>query len=229
MRKSLLIYTSTCVHVSDSTSTTEYTYKFEKVNDRRGQPIPGLWVRNGRYYFQTQLRGEKSRGKIPLKTGKDVAVVNVKEARTAIEALKKSFEEGACRSKKCPGFREYVVHYQARVKKTESKVEKTQEGEASALKPWIKLLGGTPLDHINKKHINDYVPKRKASEKEGGDEVANRSVNYGVIVLGSVLKLAVQEELLNRRITDDGEPLSYSSHRNRTDEKRQKFDLSQSN
>lgn len=180
-------------------------YKFEKVNDRRGQPILGLWRRNNRFYFQTQLRGEKSPRKIPLKTENKVPVADVKEAQAAVETIRQGLRSGMFISKKCPSFEEYAKHYQKWVTQMEAKSDRTMEGERPLLKQWTLLLGSTPLDHITRQHLNAFAMKRKA------DGTGNRYINLGMIVLGSVLKLAISEGFLTRRVTDDWEALPYAA------------------
>ena len=59
-------------------------WKFHKVLDTRGKPVPNLWQRNGRYYAQLTLReeGKVKNTKLPLKA------TTLSEAKSELEDLR---------------------------------------------------------------------------------------------------------------------------------------------
>lgn len=187
--------------------TSTNTVKFEKVNDRRGNPVLGLWRRGTRFYFQTQIRGENSPRRIPLKDEKGIAVVDLKGAQAAIEVLRVGLEAGTVVTKKCPGFSKYADHYLEWVKQVQAKTNRTLATESSALKGWKAFLRDTPLNHISKSHINAYA----ADRKKNNAGLSNRTINVDVNALASVLKLAVNEEYITRNVAKDWERLPYQA------------------
>ena len=182
------------------------TYAFEKVNDRRGQPVLGLWNRNGRFYFQTKLPGDKSPRKVALRDDKDQPVQNLKEAQQAIEKFKQNTAEGVVPTKlRAPNFEEHVAHYLATLRATHKKTEITLKGEEYILGGWADFLGNIPLTHITLRHLNDYALERKE------DEISNRTINLGIIALHSCLSLAVEMGVLRRAVTADWKCLPYKA------------------
>ena len=49
--------------------------QFNAVKDSRNRKIRGLWVRNGRFYLQFRVAGEKSARRVPLENKDGTAVV----------------------------------------------------------------------------------------------------------------------------------------------------------
>ncbi len=175
--------------------------KFVKAHDRIGHPILGLWQRGRRFYFQTQLSGERSCRKIPLKTEDNLPAADVKEAQAAIVAFRAELARGRAVICRSPRFDEFAEHYKAHVTELGIKTARTILNEKSTITGWKKFFGPTRLDQISIQHILDYATQRRK------DGVSSRTVNVDVIVLSSVLKLAVQEKKLARRVTDEWEPL----------------------
>jgi integrase len=175
------------------------TYKFTKGKDSRGREVPGLWVRNGRYYYQLSIPGKGCR-RVPLVDETNQAVKNVAAAADAIHELRKRKKEGELPgSRPAPAFNEYVERYLAWITDTNKKKPKTIWQERSVLKGWARFLGSIKLTEITRQHINDYVLKRK---KQG---VGNRTVNVDVLVLSNCLKFAKEEDgLLPFKLPTEG-------------------------
>ncbi len=179
---------------------------FVKVADRRGQPVLGLWNRNGRFYFQTQLPGDKSPRKVALRNERDRPVADLKEAQKAIEKFRQDTADGVAPTKlRSPGFVDHYEAYLLNVKTTGAKVEKTLVTERAILKGWGKFFGNVPLTHLTVRRLEEYISQRKIAG------LSNRTVNVDVLVLNSCLKYAVKLGVLRNCITKDWEILPYQA------------------
>lgn len=169
------------------------TYDFEKVEDSRGNPIEGLWIRNGRYYGQVYVSGKGTR-RFSLSNERHELVSNVSEARAALQELRNGKRQGnQPQSTKAPLFSGgedggYLARYITHI--TNRKSELTVTKEKGALNGWAEHLGSLRINQIKLEHINDYTDERLEDGK------SNRTVNLDVIALGNLLKFARDENWL---------------------------------
>src|SRR5260370_13150684 len=61
-----------------------HKFRFTPARDSRKRKVRGLWIRNGRYYLQMRVEGEKSARKIPLESRNlETATKEVREKQAA--------------------------------------------------------------------------------------------------------------------------------------------------
>jgi len=147
----------TSAHRLDSAQTETLTpdkYKYEKVCDRQGHPVEGLWERNGVYYIQAYIEGKGTR-KLALYNPQKERVKNVAEAKAAMAEFQKSKQSGNLpASGRCPKFKEY---YEEKYLKVVSKDPKTLKKERGNLQLWEKTLGELRLNQIRMEHLQAHV------------------------------------------------------------------------
>lgn len=99
-------------------------FPFLKALDARGQPIRGLWVRNGRFYARLALEdantGRKQVRRIPL----DVETVAQAQAKLR-ELLTRRERKALPVLRQTPKFKDYVENYLDYYAKAKAKREKT--------------------------------------------------------------------------------------------------------
>jgi len=178
--------------------------KFVKVRDGRGRSVDGLWLRNGRYYYQLSVPGKGCR-RVTLFGETNQPVKSVQEAKDAIDQLRRKKREGELpASKRAPFLPDYVEHYLSWMEQTEAKSPKTMTAEKSSLGRWVKYFGAIRLTEITLRRISDFVLARK------GEGVGNRTVNLDVLVLGNLYRFAKKEREFNGKLPTEGwEPLEY--------------------
>ena len=167
--------------------------QFIGVRDSRNRRVPGLYVRNGRYYAQLWVSredGAKTARKFPLLTPDGVPVANLAEAKEAADVLRNDRRENVLpTSGHKPKFADYIETYFAKPNVTAKKTS-TLQNERQALNRWKAHLGDARIDRIEASDIAALRDKRL----RGG--VHARTVNLDIIALRNVLKAAVEDEYL---------------------------------
>jgi hypothetical protein len=185
----------TSAHRLDSAQTETLTpdkYKYEKVCDRQGHPVEGLWERNGVYYIQAYIEGKGTR-KLALYNPQKERVKNVAEAKAAMAEFQKSKQSGNLpASGRCPKFKDY---YEEKYLKVVSKDPKTLKKERGNLQLWEKTLGELRLNQIRMEHLQAHV-KRRLEE----DKISPRTVNLDLGSLSNCLRQAVKDNWLQEPI-----------------------------
>jgi integrase len=162
-------------------------WKFHKVLDTRGNPVPNLWQRNGRYYAQLTLKGEgkQKNTKISLKA------TILSEAKAELEDLKvKRRKNQLAPAIKMPRFHSYCDDYMQYQKRIQRKKPSSLRSERGHIKHWKRFLGDIPLNKINPTLIRNAMG---ALREEG---MAPQTVNYAYITLRCILTMAVEDQLL---------------------------------
>lgn len=181
---------------------------FAKVFDGRKQPIRGLWVRNGRYYAQlkieNQITGEKKTRRVPL-VRDGAAVETQAQAVAELNRLRtQRTDNNLPVLKRTDKFTDYAKDYLESIATgTTAKRASTIAKETAILARWCepKHLGNLRLSQIKRVHINQFIASRRK------EEASPRTINLDVIALRGVLKLALQDELINRMPTEGLKPL----------------------
>jgi len=164
-------------------------WKFHRVLDTRGNPVPNLWQRNGRYYAQLTLRAE---GKVK-NTKRSLKATTLSEAKTEIEDLKfKRRNNQLAPAVKMPHFHSYCDDYMQHQKRIQRKKPASLRSERGHIKHWKRLLGDIPLSKINPTLIRNAMGALRVRE-EG---MAPQTVNYALITLRCILNMAVEDQLL---------------------------------
>ncbi len=164
-------------------------WKFHKVLDTRGKPVPNLWQRNGRYYAQLTLReeGKVKNTKLPLKA------TTLSEAKSELEDLRvKRRNNQLAPVTKTPRFHAYCDDYMQHQQQIQRKKASSLRSERGHIKHWKKHLGNIRLTKINPTLI------RKAMGIMRGAGLAPQTVNYALITLRCILAMAVEDQLLPR-------------------------------
>ena len=162
---------------------------FQAVFDSRKRKVPGLWIRNGRYYAQLRIdlgNGRTAPRRIAL------AAENLDQAKAALE---KKRTERAAGTMPTPGHRPKFADFAAEYLDSATLAQKktgTQENERQAIGRWIAHLGGIRLDKITPTMIHSYREKRLASGRTA------RTANLDTVMLRNVLKHAVAAGHLER-------------------------------
>jgi len=184
---------------------------YQRVFDGRKKRIRGLWKRNDRYYAQLSVRdpdtGRLAVRRVALldeKTQQPVATAAA--AKEALDRLKiKRADDSLPVLKRCPRLQDYVKAYEDHLAAMpDKKRPATVAKEKSILARWVKHLGGDlRLNQIAKVHIRGFQELR---QQKGASA---RTVNIDLIVLRGLLKMALQEGLIQRLPMDGLRPLRH--------------------
>jgi integrase len=173
---------SGCLHVQTSNINAARTRPtFQAVYDSRKRKVPGLWKRGARFYAQLRINvgnGRTSPRRIALEAS------DLTNARAELERKRTERRDNKLDSRsRRPGFESVCKEYFVSAVFSQKKC-RTQDSQRQAIARWIKHLGGTKIDQIALRHIDDY---RSARLREG---TAARTVNIDVIALRQVLAYA---------------------------------------
>lgn len=169
------------------------------VRDSRNRKVPGLYVRNGRFYglLWTEPRpGERKRGvRRPLFVQEGVPCTNRDEARAALEKWRVEDRDGkkAMIGRK-PRLSKWVAEY-LDLATTKDKKERTRRIEKEALARWVAGLGDPTLDKIATPALHSYFQRRLAGGSLAGKSYApakGRTVQLEAIALRNALKAAAE-------------------------------------
>jgi hypothetical protein len=69
---------------SQNERSVNHKFRFTPARDSRKRKVRGLWIRNGRYYLQMRVEGERSARKIPLESRNlEAAIKEIREKQAA--------------------------------------------------------------------------------------------------------------------------------------------------
>lgn len=171
--------------------------RFTRVLDHRKQPVRGLWERNGIYYQQLWVAGEKSPRRVRLKA----STLTEARAEMATTQEKKKANELPTRGQK-PLFDAYADEYLALARKT--KKAGTAHKEEHNLAMWKRELGTFRIDQITKAQVLAVLEKRITAG------ASKRTVNLDLIMLKNVFKRALAAELIRKLPTEGIESYGYT-------------------
>jgi integrase len=157
--------------------------------DSRKRKVPGLWIRNGRFY--AQLRIDLGNGRTaPRRIALEAETLD--QAKAALEKTRTEKRAGTLPATgHRPQFADFAAEYLASATLAQKKTG-TQKNERQAIGRWIAHLGGIRLDKITPTMIHSYREKRLASGRTA------RTANLDVVQLRNVLKHAVAAGHLER-------------------------------
>jgi integrase len=183
---------------SQNERSVNHKFRFTPARDSRKRKVRGLWIRNGRYYLQMRVEGEKSARKIPLESRNlETAVKEIREK----QAAKDNGELPTAGLK--PKFAEYCKSYLDffETVKNSGKRPRTVERERTSLVRWVAALGHVRVDKITKPMLAAFIDARLK------DGLSPRSINVDVIALRNVLKKAANDGFLNALPTAGLKPM----------------------
>ena len=173
--------------------------QFTPARDSRNRRVPGLYIRNGRFYGQLWVElpnGRKGARRLPLLDEDNEPVRSLTAAKEALEI--KRHER---RARKLPPmgrkplFADYAEAYFAKAT-VQRKRPGTIENERQAISRWQRHLGHVRIDRIMTPAIASYVDKRLKGGRFAGRRLApasERTVNLDILMLRNVLKMAIDD------------------------------------
>jgi integrase len=157
---------------------------FAQARDSRNRKIPGLWIRNGRYYAALWVDrgdGKKTARRFPLEA------TNISEAKEQMDIKRNDRRENKLpTSGRKPLLSEYIEKYLASPIRQKRRAN-TQDKDRAALGRWLAQVGNVQVHKITQAHIIGFQEKRLA------DGVSPRTVNLDLISLRGLLKRATAE------------------------------------
>ncbi len=186
--------------------------RYNRVFDRGGERVRGLWERNGLFYTQIRISGRKVRLRIEH-------AETVPQAIEGMQALKKQRREGILKAprRKAPPvpegaqgveggaqvvggpespLKDAIAGYKKDRDLVEHKDFKTAKREDSGLKKWGEKFGTLLIDQIDSETLADYEVWRKEDAKTRGRKLGGRTLDLDVMALNHVLDWAVLHKWL---------------------------------
>jgi integrase len=183
---------------SQNNGNVNHKFRFTPVRDSRKRKVRGLWIRNGRYYLQMRVEGEKSARKIPLQSQNlEAAIKEIREKQSAKD--KGELPAAGLKPKFADYCRGYLDFFETVM--NSGKRPRTLERERTSLIRWMAALGHVRVDKITKPMLAAFIDARLK------DGLSPRSVNVDVIALRNVLKKAANDGFLNALPTAGLKPL----------------------
>src|SRR6266480_2511238 len=148
--------------ISPASNHVNHSAQFTPARDSRNRRVPGLYLRNGRYYGQLWVdlgNGKKGPRRFPLVDGDNQPVRALVAAKEALET--KRHERRVDRlptAGRKPLFAEYSESYFEKAK-VQRKRPGTIENEKQAVARWRDFLGHVRIDRIATPIIAAYVDR----------------------------------------------------------------------
>jgi integrase len=181
-------------------NTLNHRPQFIPALDSRNRRVPGLCIRNGRYYAQLWVdlgNGLKSARRLPLIDENKQPIRFLAAAKDALISLREKRKQNALPQRgRRPLFADFAANY-LQMASTRQKRKRTQEKEGAAIEMWKAHLGQVRLDQINTPLIKDFVERRLNGCRLRGkhyEPAAPRTVALDLIALRNVLKAAVDSD-----------------------------------
>jgi integrase len=176
-----------------------HRHQFMPAADSRNRRVPGLYVRNGRYYAQLWVdygNGRKGPKRFPLVDGDNLPIRNLQAAKEALEIKRhERREQKLPTAGRKPLFLDYSQHYLQKATVLRKRPG-TIENERQAIARWRDHLGHIRIDHIGTPIIAAYAEKRLKGGSFGSrflEPVRERTANLDLLVLRNVLNAAVDD------------------------------------
>ena len=191
-------------------------FQFIPARDSRNRRVPGLYLRNGRYYGQLWSdvgNGKKTARRFALRDGDNEPVRTLKGAREALEVKRHERREQRLPT---PGRKPRLVDYSA-IYFEKAKVQRkrlgTLEGERQSLARWSDHIGHVRIDRIATPAISAFIDRRLRGGVFGGrklEAASERTANLDLMRLRNVLKAAIDDgflrELPRMKLLDEPPP-----------------------
>ena len=183
--------------------TAVHNSKFIPAHDSRNRRVPGLYVRNDRFYAQLWVdtgNGKKSPRRLPLLDADNLPARTLQAAKLALEIKRHERRENKLPlGGRKPLLADYCNTYFEKAT-VQRKRTGTIKNERQALARWCHYLGHVRIDRISTPLIMSFIDKRLKGGLFGGrklDAVAERTANLDLLMLRNVLNAAVDEGLLH--------------------------------
>jgi integrase len=181
-------------------NTSNHGPQFIPAVDSRNRRVPGLCLRNGRYYAQLWIdlgNGRKSARRLPLVDENKEPIRSLASAKDALISQREQRKQNTLPQRGSrPTFTAFAAQY-LQMASTRHKGKRTQEKETAAIELWQAHLGGVRVDQISTPMIKDFVEKRlngcRLREKRY-EPAAPRTVDLDLIALRNVLNAAIDSD-----------------------------------
>jgi integrase len=183
-------------------TTINHARQFIPARDSRNRRVPGLYIRNGRFYCQLWIDrgdGRKSARRFPLFTSENLPARTLNEAKEALEVKRNDRREDKLPTPgRKPNFIDYSEIYLSKAR-VQRKRPGTVENERQAIARWRSHLGHVRIDKIATPIVASFVEKRLKGGLFGNrklEPVLERTANLDVIALRNVLNAAIDDGYL---------------------------------
>jgi integrase len=177
--------------------TRKHRGQFIAARDSRNCRIPGLYIRNDRFYavlWADRGDGRKASRRFPLFDDNGAPIRTLSAAKTALITLRENNQQNALpQAGHKPRFDVFSAEYLA-MASTRAKRARTQEKEKAAIELWRGHLCDMRIDRINTPILKSFVEKRLRGCRIGKKTFAPaspRTVALDLIGLRNVLKAAI--------------------------------------
>ena len=174
--------------------------QFIAVRDSRNRRVPGLYIRNDRYYAQLWIdlgNGRKSARRFPLRDGDGQPVRSLVAAKDAVLSLRENRKRDALpKTGTKPAFATFVRHY-LEMASTSQKKAGTRDREAASLELWCAHFGSVRINRIITPMIKDFVEVRLRGctlRSKRYDPASPRTVAIDMVALRNVLNAAIDSD-----------------------------------
>jgi integrase len=171
--------------------------QFIAARDSRNRRVPGLYIRNDRYYAQLWVdlgNGKKSARRFSLRGESGEPVRSLLAAKDAVVSLLESRKKSALpKTGSRPAFTTFATEY-LEMASTGQKKRGTQEREATSLELWRAHLGTVRVDRITTPMIKEFAEMRLRGcqlRSKRYHAASPRTVALDMVALRNVLKAAV--------------------------------------
>jgi integrase len=177
--------------------TRKHRGQFIAARDSRNCRVPGLYIRNGRFYavlWSDRGDGRKTSRRFPLFDDNDTPIRSLSSAKAALITLRENNQQNALpQAGRKPRFDVFSAEY-LEMASTRAKRVRTQEKEKAAIELWRGHLCEIRIDRINTPILKSFVEKRLSGCRIGKKNFAPaspRTVALDLIALRNVLKAAI--------------------------------------
>jgi integrase len=188
--------------VPESVHLAGHRSQFIPAKDSRNRRVPGLYVRNGRYYallWADTGNGKKAPRRLPLFDGDQQPARTLTAAKQALEIKRHERRENKLPTAgRKPSLADYCAVYFEKATVQRKRIG-TIKNERQALGRWCDHIGQVRIDQITSTVISGFLDKRLKGgvfcgrELEGSSE---RTANLDLLMLRNVLNAAVDDGLL---------------------------------
>jgi integrase len=177
--------------------TRKHRGQFIAARDSRNCRVPGLYIRNGRFYavlWSDRGDGRKTSRRFPLFDDNDAPIRSLSFAKAALITLRENNRQNALpQAGHKPRFDAFSAEY-LEMASTRAKRARTQEKEKAAIELWRGHLCDIRIDRINTPILKSFMEKRLRGCRIGKKHFAPaspRTVALDLIAVRNVLKAAV--------------------------------------
>jgi integrase len=176
--------------------------QFIPARDSRNRRVPGLYIRNGRYYallWADTGKGKKAPRRMPLFDGDQQPARTLSAAKQALEIKRHERRENKLPTAgRKPSLTDYCAVYFEKATVQRKRIG-TLKNERQALGRWCDHIGQIRIDQITAVLISGFLDKRLKGGVFCGRELdgsSERTANLDLLILRNVLNAAVDDGLL---------------------------------